>query len=413
MKVLISLICLSGLLALKPVPKPAVTTTRVSDPAFTGLIPRFSTDQHGNPVLSWAERIDEKSAKFYFAVSTDGGHTFGAKVQVSAPPDISVHAEGMPKLAFKADGTMLALFEVPRPAAASRFAGDLLFTTSADGGKTWTPAKPLHRDATPGKSHSFSDLTRLPNGEIGIVWLDDKMPGKPGRSVRFVQTLPDGGFTDELIVDPNACQCCRTNVFVDRQGQIHLTYRDMDEQSTDTNPGVRDISHVVSADGGRTFSEPANVYADKWAINACPHAGPDVEQTGDGMYATWFSGKENAVGLRLARLGNPTLVASRMSDRAKHPQLTSYRDQLVWVWDESFPKKGKVSEDGFPEYAQRICLQLIKGNTVKPLTFLTGENHNATYPAVTATKNGLLIAYEQQQAAGGNSVIVSQLVTDL
>lgn len=412
MKVLISLICLFGLLALKPVPKPA-TGIRLSDPAATGLTPRFSTDQHGNPVLSWAERVDEKSAKFFFSVSTDGGQTFGPKVQVAAPADVSVHAEGMPKLGFKADGTILALFEVPRPAAASRFAGDLLFTTSADGGKTWTPAKALHRDTTPGKSHSFSDLTRLPNGQIGIVWLDDKMPGKPGRSVRFVQTLPEGGFTGELIVDANACQCCRTNVFVDQQGQIHLMYRDMDEQSTDTNPGARDISHVVSADGGRTFSKPATVYADDWRVNACPHAGPDVEQTGNGIYATWFSGKENAVGLRLAKLGSPALVASRLSDRARHPQLTGYHGQLVWVWDEAFPKKGNVSEDGFPEYTQRICMQLVTGNSVKPLTFLTDDNQHATYPAVMATKNGLLLAYEQQQATGGNPVIVSRLVTNL
>lgn len=393
MNLFISFLCLLSLLAPKP-----ITSNRISDPAFAGIAPRFTTDHRGNPVLSWVEQIDEQSARFFFAVSTDGGRSFGAKIQVVAPADLSYHAEGMPKLAFKANGTILALFEVPRPAASSRFAGDLLFTTSADGGNTWTNAKAIHRDTTPGKSHSFGDLTRLSNGEIGIVWLDDKLPGKPGRSVRFTQTLPDGGFTEELIVDANACQCCRTNIFVDHQSRIHLTYRDMEEASTDSNPGTRDISHVVSTDGGRTFSPPATVYADHWMINACPHAGPAVVQVGSELYVTWFSGKEKAVGLRLARLNAPTLVATHLSERARHPQLVSYNGQLVWVWDESFPAKGTTA-DGFPEYyTQRVCLRTLAGKRFTSTTFLTSDAVNASYPVVLATTNGLLVAYEEQSA---------------
>ena len=186
--ILISILVLAAFGAEKP-----AYETRISDPQFAGSTPRFTTDNQQNPVLTWAEKADDKAA-FYFARSTDGGQTFGEKFRVPAPTTLSVHAEGMPKLAFKANGDMLALFEVPKPVPESRFSGDLLFVTSADGGKTWSEPKPVHQNIKPGTSHSFSDLTRLPNGEIGIVWLDEKLPGKEGRPVKFVQTLPGGGF---------------------------------------------------------------------------------------------------------------------------------------------------------------------------------------------------------------------------
>ena len=83
-------------------------------------------------------KMGEKEAAVALAASPDGGQTLGRKMRVKAPADVSVHAEGMPKLAQKTDGTWLALFEVPRPSAESRFAGDVLYTTSVDHGQTWT-----------------------------------------------------------------------------------------------------------------------------------------------------------------------------------------------------------------------------------------------------------------------------------
>lgn len=146
----------------------------LSNPALNGATPRFTTDHRGNPVLSWAEKEGDKNF-FFFAVSTDGGRSFGSKIQVNAPSDFSVHAEGMPKVAFKADGTIYATFERRRPTKDAPRAGDLLYSISKDGGKNWTKPAFVHSDTTPGKGHSFSDIARLPNGELGIVWLDEKM----------------------------------------------------------------------------------------------------------------------------------------------------------------------------------------------------------------------------------------------
>ena len=381
--------------------------TAVSNPEFAGAVPRLTTDAAGNPLLSWVEKTGEKEAAFYFAVSKNG-ETFGEKILVKAPANLSVHAEGMPKIAVKSDGTLLAVFEVPRPVPESRFAGDLLYTMSADNGKTWAEPKPVHQDAAPGKSHSFSDITRLPNGEIGIVWLDEKLPGQEGRPVVFAQTTKGKGFGPAVLVDENACQCCRTNVFVDSQKRIHLTYRDMLPNGAG-KIADRDISTAVSTDGGKTFSKPQVVFADHWQVNACPHAGPVVAQAGNDVFMTWFSGKENATGLRLARLGSDKLVASVLSNRAKHPQVSAANGRLVWVWDESISKDGSGEMGTF---VQRIGMRTMTGQTVSATTYLTPETADATYPAVLATKNGVLVAYEQTKDKQ-NAVIVVRLLETL
>ncbi|GAB3772304.1 sialidase family protein [Spirosoma horti] len=397
MKSLFISLLLFGLAAEKP-----LTETTVSDPQFVGAVPRLTTDANGAPLLSWVEKINEKEAAFYFAIAADG-QPFGEKVRVKAPANLSTHAEGMPKMAVKADGTLVAVFEVPNPTKESRFAGDLLYTMSADHGKTWADPKPVHQNTAPGSSHSFSDLTRLPTGEIGIVWLDEKLAGQEGRPVVFAQTTKGKGFGPAVLVDNNACQCCRTNVFVDAKKNIHLTYRDLLPAAKTGEVASRDISTVVSTDGGKTFSKPQVVYADHWQVNACPHAGPVVAQLGNDLLMTWFSGKEEAVGLRLAQLGSKKLASSVLSSRAKHPQVATAGDQLVWVWDEA------ISTDGSGEmgsFVQRIGMRTFAQGKSSATTYITPETVNATYPAVLATKHGVLMAYEQKKDNGNSTIVV-------
>jgi hypothetical protein len=371
----------------------------ISDQRFIGATPRFTTDHQGNPVLSWVEKEGEK-AYFYFAVSNDGGHTFGSKIKVNAPENLSVHAEGMPRIAFKGDGTIYATFEIKKPTKEAPRASDLMFVVSNDNGKTWSAAKAIHKDTTPGKGHSFSDITRLHNGELGFVWLDEKVGAYEGRSVKFVQTLSNGGFSEEIIVDSNACQCCRTVLFIDTHKNIHLTYRDLH------NDGTRDMSHAVSTDGGKTFSQPQLVFKDLWKINACPHTGPSMTQVANDFFVTWFSGKSETTesGVRIAKIGSSKLFSGNLTIRAKHPQIANFNGNLVVVWDESFEKNG--------EYFTKIVLRTIYKNGTEKTENLTSDNANATYPVILPTKKGLLVAYEMQKE-DNKVLIVNQLVESL
>jgi hypothetical protein len=108
MKYLVLLLALiSGLERVTP------KTVLLSNPQKTGTTPRFTTDHRDRPVLSWVEKEGEKNL-FFFAVSDDNGKTFGDKISIGVSTNCSVHAEGMPRVAFKSDGTIFATFELKK-----------------------------------------------------------------------------------------------------------------------------------------------------------------------------------------------------------------------------------------------------------------------------------------------------------
>ena len=371
---------------------------QLSDNQRVAITPRFTMDEKGNPVLSWAEKDGNKQNLFFFAISNDGGSTFEEKISVKVPEKISIHAEGMPKIAFKKNGEVIALFELSKPTLTERFSGNLYFISSKDKGKSWSEPQTVHQDTTAGKGHSFGDLTTLPDGQIGFVWLDLKLGKYEGRSVKFRQTLPDGKLSNEVVVDSNACQCCRTNLFVDANNNFHVTYRDM------LADGSRDISNTISKDGGKNFSESKTIFDDKWKINACPHTGPGVTQVGKDIYTTWFTGKEGDSGVRLSKNGSGKLMDKVETNRAKHPQVGIWNNQLVMTWNQSMQKDDKF----FTKIGIRVFDK--QGNFKEQ--WITPDFMVSTYPVVMSSGKDLLVAYEQKKEMKDNSVIIVQRMSN-
>lgn len=365
---------------------PASSFVVIPNAAF----PRLLTDERGNPVLTWIERT-ETSLSLLYCVSVDSGRTFGVPMRVPLPATTAAHGEDVPKLIFKGDGTRMVVFSLPRPTPDALRAGNLLYKVSADRGQTWTPEQPVHRDTTAGKGHSYAEMTRLPNGEIGLIWLDEKLPGLEGRSVRFAQTVPGGGFGPEVVVDSNACQCCRPGIGIDRAGRIYLTYRDL----VASPPGAttRDISYVVSADGGRSFSRPQGLGNDGWQINACPHSGPQLFVRDEAVYATWYSGAGHQPGIRLARLDKPQVTDLIAGAHRTHPQLAGWADgRLAMVWEEMIGE----APDGYRQTMARIYSATGASRTIA----LTAAGELTSLPVLLPTPTGLLVAYQVWQGQG-------------
>ncbi|WP_198174934.1 sialidase family protein [Spirosoma arboris] len=360
--------------------------------------PRLITDERGNPVLTWIER-SESSLSLVHRISTDGGQTFGEPTRISLPATTSAHGEDVPKLIFKGDGTRMVVFSLPKPTSDALRAGNLLYKRSSDQGKTWSQEQPIHRDTTAGKSHSYAELTRLPNGEVGLIWLDEKLANREGRTVRFTQTVASGGFGPEIVVDSNACQCCRPGIVVDKEGRIYLTYRDW--LSAETGLGARDISYTVSTDGGQSFSQPTVLVNDNWQINACPHSGPQLFVQDEAVYATWYSGTSNHAGIRLARLDKsqtPELIAG--SNRT-HPQLTGWPDgRLAMVWEEL------VGEA--PDAYRQTMVRIYAANGEFRTKALTATGELTSLPVLLPTSTGLLVAYQVWQGQS-TSVLVKRV----
>ncbi len=352
----------------------------VSNPNFNATASRLTTDHKGNPVLSWAEQDDSSRVLgVYFATSKDGGKTFLDQKMIKNTEGVASHAEGMPKIAFKSDGTIIATFEMRRPTPESRFAGDILYTMSTDGGENWTPPQYVHADTTAGKSRSFHDIVRLPNGEIGITWLGER--GKTsGRPVKFAQTTAGNGFGNEIIAKSGACECCRTNLMVDTEGVLHIFFRDI------LPDGTRDMGHVLSKNGGKNFGDYKLVYPDKWKINACPHTGPSSAVLKNTIYTAWYTGEEENLGVKITDNAGKILTHIKNAN-ARHPQLTATKSQLVLAWDEV--------EDGQKETKIRIQW-LTKDKIVQTKTLEIGE-YSAAFPTILALNDKVIVAYERQK----------------
>ena len=211
-----------------------------------------------------------------------------------------------------------------------------------DGGETWTSEKYLHPgDTTRGLSRSFFDLVTLADGEIGAVWLDSRLTAnrEDGSTLFFSKTVGDSGFLTDQAIDSGTCECCRTNLFVSENGDIHVLYRDIRSDS------IRDISHVISHDNGRTFTDPSRISRDNWVIFGCPHTGPSMGETKKGLSVVWFT-MGSSPGVYQTQYDRS---AQSYSERAlvtrdgTHPQVLTTEDGAsIYLWEEADAGSGQA-----------------------------------------------------------------------
>jgi hypothetical protein len=230
-------------------------------------------------------------------------------------------------------------------------------------------------------------LALLPGGEAAIVWLDNrKQWDKEGSGLFYAVTNGNKGFQNERLISGPCCQCCRTDLFIDKQNNIHVLYRAIIDDK------IRDMVHIVSADG-KSFTQPRRINEDNWVIKGCPHTGPAMAETKSGVHFTWFTGGPGS-GIYYNKSGNngktftPRDTVSGMS--ARHCQITALSDEdILIVWNESFKAASGL--------ASRIGIQLRdeKGNS-KTKTFITPEKANSSYPVVSAVDaDKAVVAYSE------------------
>lgn len=378
----------AALLALKP---------PLSDPAHTAASPRFFKDRSGNTLLSWTEKNTRTNAiTLFFAGSSDGGRTFTEKRKVVSSPALNTFAEMMPKLAYRADGSLVAVYVERQQMPDQKRAMKLLYSLSSDDGRHWSAPRMVHQDTTTGRVRGFFDLIGLADGQVAAVWLNDKPGRAHERSMNFAKTLKDHTFGEEKILDESVCDCCRTNLLVDDKGQLHVFFREnMDN--------VRDIHHLISADNGGRFTDAGVVYQDDWHVNGCPHTGPSSAQVGSVVLTTWFTGKSGSEGVKVADTQG-RLWASLEGSHVKHPQLAAAGEVALLTWEET-------SEQPADTPLTRVGYQFLRAG--KPLGSPQYLNTAgvATYPVATGLSDGqFVIAYEHQAAGEALKQVLTQVV---
>lgn len=345
-----------------------------------GSSPYLTKDNSGRTVLSWVRELNDSSAILCYSVLDGSSRT----VFIPASANIHAHAENMPKIVFKPSGEIIAVWGAKNANPANKYAGLIYYSQSFDDGRTWSAAKKLVNDER-GYDQRYSDVALTKDGEVAIIWLDNrKTRDVEGSALYCAVTNGAGGFTNETLVSQPACQCCRTSIFVDNANNIHALYRGI------INDSIRDMVHVVSGDGGKTFTRPERIFKDNWVLRGCPHTGPSMTENDEGLHFAWYSGGTNKGSFYIHSNDNGASFNEHDSINTKgmHPQITAMAgDKLVIAWDESV----QVGND----YNKRIGLQVRSGDGMKELTtYVTGDNNYSTYPVVAATdRNNLIVAY--------------------
>lgn len=375
------------------------------DPTKSYTLPTLATNNKGEVVLYWTEKDPQNLISLYFATSKDG-KTFGEKKLVFANGGLGNGRLMRPKILFKKNGDMVAVFSyreggampprdarpsapraeaghadhnaqaAPKPAPQGRpkRSSEIRFTVSKDGGNTWTAPTSVDTDTTK-LTRGFFDAVVLPNDEIAVAYLKD-VKGSTKHEERDLRLVvsKNGVFQAEKLIDPVVCDCCNISMVVDESGALHMVYRD-------NNNDVRDMAHIVSKDNGITFSAPKILYNDKWEIKGCPHSGATSASTKTEQYITWFSGTRNGQsGIRLTNSAGNLLKVLDAS--AKNASIAADSKTAVWVWEQT-------SEAG------TTSVFYSKVSNGKLLDSQSVNNSNNGQNASSLAHNGkVLIAYE-------------------
>ncbi|OQP52795.1 hypothetical protein A4H97_24145 [Niastella yeongjuensis] len=367
--------------------------------SIPGQCPFLTKDENGNTAMSWVRMVNDSTSAFCYAICKDG-KTFGTPVVIPNSSNIQPHGENLPKIIFKPSHEIIALWGAANPNPKNKYSGLVFYVQSFDAGKNWTAPKPLVND-TASYDQRYYDIALLPNGEAGIIWLDNRktIPNE-GSALFFATTQGRNGFENARLISQPCCQCCRTDLFIDKKGSMHVLYRGI------INDSIRDMVHMVSTDAGKTFTAPERISNDNWVLNGCPHTGPAMTENADGLHFSWFTGGKikGCFYTRSTDNGKTFVQHDSVSAQGSHPQLASLTNgTVVIVWDESKVVNSKLNK--------KIGIQVRdKDGKSEGLNFLTADSASASFPVLsTVNDHQSMVAYTLNN--GDKPYITYQLVT--
>lgn len=213
----------------------------------------------------------------YYARSADGGKSFAKPVALPPAHDISLGMRRGPRIA--STGEVICVTVIGGRQGKGRD-GDLLAFRSIDDGRTWQGPVAVN-DVANAAREGLHAMAAGPEGQLGCVWLDLRSRG----TQVMASTSDDGGKTWSKNVrvyrspGGSVCECCHPSVAFDRQGSIHVLWRN-------SLNGARDMYVASSRDGGKAFGEAKKLGRGTWTLKACPMDGGALAPLSGGALAT-------------------------------------------------------------------------------------------------------------------------------
>lgn len=318
-------LCLAGPALAADAPPPVAAPCRHARPldCATVATPAFSPD--GGLWLAWVGE-----SHVWVARSLDRGRTFSIPARVTAAPAaIDDNGENRPKVVVDGKSRVIVAWTVK---GAKPYTGLVYVARSEDGGVTFGPPTSPGDEAQP-VSMRFAATTLGADDRLYVAWIDKRRSGPAYRGAALAVAWSDDGgatFSPTVIAGDHSCECCRLAMASKRGGLPVLMWRGI------FPPNIRDHAAMTFATPDRPGA-PVRVADDAWAVDACPHHGPDLALAQDSWHAVWYTQGANRTGAFYARGGDGVAftVPMPLGDQggpASHPAVAAAGSRVVLAW---------------------------------------------------------------------------------
>ena len=332
--------------ATAPVPAPAQTQTHdhsqmhdhssMAPPGDGEFNPFVISDAHGGFYAVYIQRKNNKSDVFFQHAPAGAG--FSAAVRVNdVPGDAAVRNENPPKIAVGPNNEIYVAWANER----QRWKGNIRFSRSLDGGRTFSPAIYLNSDTSGALiGRGFETIAVDKKGHVYAAWIDQRDKHNDfGIAEIWMAESDDQGktFSHDHKIIANVCDCCRLTFAIDSADRMFISYRYVPP----SGPMFRDIAVARSDDGGKTFQSTV-VHHDGWELNGCPTDGASLNIDNSGrVNVVWFTAAADTPRLYIASstdhgasFGKPGLLDPAQK-QAKHGHAVAVGDGFVLAaWDD-------------------------------------------------------------------------------
>ena len=255
-------------------------TEPLANPSGAGSFQaNWSMTPDGGALLSWVEPAKSGSLSLRYAVRH--GANWSEARTIAAQRHFFRHPAELPEVLQLGEHQWLAHWvEMPKEDSEAEY----VYTSSSTDGLHWSVPIMAHRDRAP-VQHGLVSMAPSGAGETSLFWL--KAGADEEGPTALMRTIVDASGKEirEERLAPDVCACCPTAVGKTTKGLL-LAYR------AHTADDIRDIS-VLRFENGK-WSQPKNLFADNWHINACPTNAASVASAGDRVAVSWFTGAQDA-----------------------------------------------------------------------------------------------------------------------
>ena len=329
----------------------------------------------------------------YVSHSMNEGKTFAAATVVNPVPEDAEHnGENRPKILVDQDGTLYVSWTLK---TSPRFTGEIRFSRSTDGGKSFEAPRTINDDNL-FAGHRFETLYQNEAGHLYLTWIDKRDleahiaedKEYPGAAIYYAVSKDQGkSFSQNYRVANHSCECCRIAIAPRGQENIAILWRQIFGETT------RDHAIAILTPDGETLETHRASY-DEWQIDACPHHGPTMVQSGKSgdYHISWFSNGDLHQGIYYGRFSFDTAQPEdvyQVDGRAGagHPYLAEFADTLYLVW------KGF---DGTQSNLQLIQSTDDGRSWSQPKTLMS-TTQSSDHPLIVEHNDGLFLSWKTDE----------------